>query len=204
MNYKNLLNRIIKMSKNPKKLITNLIILLLCGVLLILVGNITSNLSKKKMSNNSNTVEVNSNLTNISPVNNYEETTKKELIDTLSQIDGVGKISVMIYFKGGNHTVPAMNQVDSTTKTEEKDNQGGTRITTEDSKNHSVVLVSQGGDSKPLILEENNPSIGGVAVVAEGAESSVVKERLLNAVKTVFNLPANKVTIMPMKREIMK
>lgn len=197
MNIKSIIN---KYFKNSKKLMINLIILFLCGVLLILISDISTNLTNKKIKDTKNVVEVNTNTQNPIVSNTYEEITRKELIDTLSEIDGVGKISAMIYFEGGSQSVPAMNVNDTNRKTQEKDNTGGQRVTTEITKNVSVVIVNENGTSKPFVVRQTNPLIGGVIVVAEGADNAVIKERLLIAVKTALNLPSNKVSIMPMKK----
>ncbi|SKA81963.1 stage III sporulation protein AG [Caloramator quimbayensis] len=196
----NLKKFIEKLNSNRKKSIYYLIVLLLCGVLLILIGDITSTLYSKKSKETKNTVEVNTNSNIITTSQSFEDKVKKDLIDTLSQIQGVGKVSVMIYFEGGSESVPALNVNDTNKKVEEKDSQGGVRVTTEMSKNQNVVIISEGGNSKPYIIKQINPSIGGVMVVAEGANSSEIKERILNSVKTVLNIPASKVSVMPMKK----
>jgi stage III sporulation protein AG len=191
-----------KYCKNSKKFIINMVILLLCGVLLILIGDITSSLNsdKKKSANVKNSVQVNTNAEVIATSSSYEERVKKELSETLLQIAGVGKVSVMIYFEGGSESIPAMNINDTNKKIEEKDNQGGIRTTTESNKNQNIVVVSEGGGNKPFIIKQVNPSIGGVIVVAEGADNAEIRERLHNAVKTVLNIPANRVSVMPMKK----
>jgi stage III sporulation protein AG len=185
---------------NTKKLVINFLIILLVGVLLILIGNITSNLTSKKTQKDDKTVEVTTNSTTADSTANYEEKIKKELVDTLSQMAGVGKVSVMIYFDGGSQSLPAVNINDTSKKTDEKDTQGGTRVTTESTKNQSIVIITEGNNNRPFIVKQLNPSIGGVIVVAEGAENSELKERIHNAVKTVLNLTSNKVNVVPMKR----
>ena len=197
MDIKGIIN---KYFKNSKKLMINLIILFLCGVLLILISDISTNVTNKKIKGTKNVVEVNTNTQTPMVTNTYEEITKRELINTLSDIDGVGKISVMIYFEGGSQSIPAMNVNDTNRKTQEKDTTGGQRVTTENTKNASVVIVNEGGESKPFVVRQFNPSIGGVIVVAEGADNAVIKERLFIAVRSVLNLSSNKVSIMPMKK----
>ncbi|QCX32702.1 stage III sporulation protein AG [Caloramator sp. E03] len=197
MNFKRILQ---KLNEDRKKAIYYLLILFLCGVLLILIGDIIVKLNTKKVNNIKNSVEVNTNSNIIATSASFEDKVKKDLIDTLSQIQGVGKVSVMIYFEGGSESVPALNINDTNRKVEEKDSQGGVRTTTEISKNENVVLINEGGTSKPYIIKQVNPSIGGVIVVAEGAGNSEVKERILNSVKTVLNIPASKVSVMPMKK----
>jgi len=201
MDVKNLIN---KYFINSKKKVMNLIILLLCGVLMILIADISSNLTNKKVIDKESTVEVNNeintNTQNTISNASYEESIKKELLDTLSTIEGVGKISVMIYFEGGVSEILAMNNTDSNKRTEEKDNEGGLRVTTENDRNENVVLVNQAGETKPFVLKRYNPIINGVVIVAEGAYDSLVRQRLLMATRTVLNLSSNKVSIMPMER----
>lgn len=186
--------------KDKKKAVYYLMVILLVGVLLILIGDITTNLLGKNKPRSKNTVEVASNSQSAATAGTYESTIKKELTETLSQMQGVGRVSVMIYFEGGASSVPAFNTNDSNKKTEEKDNQGGTRVTTEITKSQNLLVVNDGSSNKPYIVEEINPKIGGVVVVSDGASDPVIKENITNAVKTVLNIPSNKVSVMPMKK----
>ncbi|CCJ34595.1 stage III sporulation protein AG [Caloramator australicus] len=194
MNLKGLLD---KNMKNPKKFILNMIIVILIGILMMLISNVykSINLADKKKKEEKSVIEVST----YAPQLTYEEKLKKDLIDILMQIDGVGKVNAMIYFEEGASTVPAYNENNSIRKIEEKDNQGGTRITTENSRNINVVLMNEGTSNKPFIIKEIRPRIGGVIVVAEGAKSPIIKEQIINAVKTGLNIPANKVSVLPMK-----
>lgn len=187
-------------SGDSKKTVRNMLIVVLFGVLLILIADIVSGLSSKEDVADKGTVEVNT-TTGIPVTSNaYEEKIKKDLAETLSMIAGVGDVNVMIYFEGGSESIPAVNINNSNVKTDEKDNQGGTRITTEETKNTNVVIIDKNNSSEPFIIRQINPEIGGVMVVAEGASSSEMKEKIHNAVKTVLNLPSNKVTVMQMKK----
>lgn len=187
-------------SGDSKKTVRNMLIIILIGVLLILIADIISGLTNKDSNNNKSTVEVNT--TTGIPVtsNTYEEKIKKDLTEALSMIAGVGNVNVMIYFEGGSESIPAVNINNSSTKTDEKDNQGGTRTTVEENQNTNVVIINKNSNTEPFIVKQVNPKIGGVMVVAEGASSSEMKEKIHNAVKTVLNLPSNKVTVMQMKK----
>ena len=201
MDVKSLIN---KYFINSKKKVMNLIILFLCGVLLILISDISSNFTSKKTIDKTNAALVlstaNSSLQNSTKSNSYEDMVKNELIDTLSSIEGVGKISVMIHFEGGAVEVLAMNYTDSNKKTVEKDTQGGNRVTTENDRSQNVVIINQDGATKPFVLRRYNPTIAGIVVVAEGANNAIIKERLLVVVTTVMGLTSTKVSIMPMKK----
>ncbi|WDC83788.1 hypothetical protein PL321_14890 [Caloramator sp. mosi_1] len=106
----------------------------------------------------------------------------------------------MVYFEGSTESQPAYNINENIKTIQEKDSQGGTRTTNETNKSINVVMMNEGSSQKPFILKQINPSIGGVIVVAERANDPIIKETIKNAVKTVLNLPANKVTVEPMKK----
>lgn len=185
---------------DSKKTVRNMVIIILFGVLLILIADIITGLNNKNTGIQDSTVEVNTTAGIPVTSNSYEEKIKKDLTDTLSLITGVGKVTVMIYFEGGSESIPAVDVTDTNRKTDEKDNQGGIRTTTEESKNTNVVIIDKNNNREPFIVRQVNPAIGGVMVVAEGAGSSEIKEKIHNAVRTVLNLPANKVTVLPMKK----
>lgn len=198
MDMKKLIDKYFK-DKNKKKVIMNLIVFALLGVLLILIGDITTNLNGKKTKSGKNIVEVDTSSEAMAISSSYEEKIRNELVDTLAAMAGVGRVKVMIYFDGGSESLLATNNNDVNKKVDEKDTQGGTRTTNEISKNQTVVMINEGGGSKPVIVKQVNPSIGGVMVVAEGAQNVEIKEKIHNAVKTVLGIPYHKVSVMPMK-----
>jgi stage III sporulation protein AG len=185
---------------DSKKTVRNMVIVILCGVLLILIADVISGLNSRNSSADKSDVEVNTTIGIPVTSSAYEEKIKKDLTDTLSLISGVGKVTVMIYFEGGSESIPAVNINNTNRKTDEKDNQGGIRVTTEENKNTNVVVIDKNNATEPFIVKQVNPDIGGVMVVAEGATSSEMKEKIHNAVKTVLNLAPNNVTVMPMKK----
>lgn len=197
----NFINRFLK--GGNKKLLLNLAIIILAGILLILISDIVGNLTKKKapVKDNGNVeVDTNSALPVSKAGNDYEDTLKNDLASTLSQIQGVGRISVMIYFESGEESVPGVNKNNNSKKTEEKDTEGGTRNTIEDINGETTVLLNKGSDTEPFIVKKVKPKIGGVMVVAEGADNIAIKEQLLNSVRTLLNIPASKVAVMTMKK----
>ena len=183
---------------DSKKMVRNMLILILFGVLLILTADIVAGFGNKKEAALEGSIEVNTTSGIPATSNAYEEKIKKELVDTLSLIAGVGNVNVMIYFEG--ESVPAVNINNSSTRTDEKDNQGGTRTTTEENKNTNVVIIDKNNNSEPFIIRQVNPEIGGVLVVAEGASNPEMKEKIHIAVKTVLNIPGSRVTVLPMKK----
>jgi stage III sporulation protein AG len=118
------------------------------------------------------------------------------LSNILSKIQGAGKVSVMITLKSGKEIIPAKDESISDRVTNEKDTEGGIRTINEKTTSDKVVFAEvQGGSSEPLILKEINPEIKGVIVVAGGAKDARVKLKISQAVQTVLDIPAYRVTV---------
>ncbi|MFL0196894.1 stage III sporulation protein AG [Clostridium sp. WILCCON 0269] len=211
-NFKKWLNELLKKgnkkSSDDKKNIMNLVIVFLVGLLIIITINFFSSYSKNTYSNVSNNSTDNttsdstgqSTSTDGNGSKDYEESLQKNLKDTLEQIDGVGKVEVMISFESGEEHVPAVNVNDTTNTTEEKDNAGGTRSTTQKNNGSTVVITNDGSKSEPLIVKTYNPKVLGVCVVAEGAENKITELRISKAITDLFGLSEDKVNVYPMKK----
>lgn len=181
-----------------KKTATNLIIVFCLGLALILVADFY-----KDIRTDDTALEgVNEDKTQ-SSAEAYESTEpdyvrnlENELSSILGKIQGAGRVSVMITLKSGKEIIPAKDESVSDKLTNEKDTSGGTRTIDEKTTDDQVVFTSgQGGNSKPLVIKELNPEVKGVIVVAEGAKDSKVKLMLSQAVQTVLDIPAYRVTV---------
>jgi len=119
----------------------------------------------------------------------------------LSQIQGAGKVDVMITYSSAGESIPAYDVKKSTENTEEKDSEGGTRnISQEEYESVLAYEDSQSGGKSPVILKRLEPEIKGVLVVAEGADNVEVRERLLSAVSVVLDVPKHKVQVVQRKK----
>ncbi len=125
--------------------------------------------------------------------------TEEKLKQTLSMIEGAGKVEVMITYKSGPEIVPAFStdtQKNSTTDTGE--NQQRTSET--QNEQTDVVTIEKGGDANALILKENTPDVKGVIVIAEGAGDISVKISLLKAVQTILAVAPEQIEIFEMNK----
>ena len=112
----------------------------------------------------------------------YVSTLEDRLGNTLSQIKGAGKVSVVITVAGSNKTVIATDVV--TVKDGEQ-----LKVT------ETPVLV--GG--KVVVLNELYPEIIGVLIVSEGADNLSVKMNLLSAATTLLTVDESKIHILTSK-----
>ncbi|HYE84199.1 MAG TPA: stage III sporulation protein AG [Clostridia bacterium] len=181
-----------------KKTMTNLVIVFCLGLALILIADFYMDLkidrTAEEDDNNGDTQTDLVTADNTAP--DYVRGLENELSSILSKIQDAGRVSVMITLKSGSEIIPAKDESISDKVTNEKDTSGGTRTINEKTTDDKVVFTAaQGGSSKPLILKEINPEVKGVIVVAEGAKDSKVKLKISQAVQTVLDIPAYRVTV---------
>lgn len=115
---------------------------------------------------------------------------EQRLEETLSLVDGAGRVRVMITLK------------DNGAKVVEKDTsrQTGAGLSGEggvDVSESSVYERVDGGEH-PYVSNELAPQVEGVLVVAEGGGNSLVKQNILQSVMSLFPLEAHKITIVKM------
>lgn len=181
-----------------KKTVANLIVVFCIGLVLILVADFYKDIRTEKAANESILFE-----STESPADGFKSTSsqylenlEEHLSSILSKIQGAGKVSVMITLKSGTELIPAKDESVSDKVTSEKDTDGGTRTINEKTTDEKVVFAAaQGGNSEPLIIKEINPDIKGVIVVAEGASDAKIKLKISQAVQTVLDIPAYRVTV---------
>lgn len=180
-----------------KKTIPNLIIIFCIGLVLLLISDFYNNIGPKEPAGENRNTAVNETAPAAGDPNAaYVRNLENQLSGILSKIADAGRVSVMITLKGGMEITPAKDESTADRVTDEKDENGGTRTINEKTVSDKVVFVAeQGGQNKPLIIREKNPEIRGVIVVAEGARDAKVKLRISEAVQTVLDIPAYRVTV---------
>lgn len=127
-------------------------------------------------------------------VNDLEEKLKK----VLTQMEGVGKVEVMITVSDTGESVVEKDTTGTTTTTTEIDSSGGSRTTTDSSNEKKTIYVETKDETYPYIQKEKMPSIEGVVVVAEGGGNSVVVSNISEAVKALFPVEAHRIKVVKM------
>ena len=199
MDFKKLIKKLEK--KGLKKNFYNILIVLLIGVFILLISSIFTN--KQPIGKTDAKVEESNKIEEVGDKTNmsdYEQTQKNQLKYILSNIQGVGKVEVMISFESSEEHVPALDVNNSVSTTEEKDNGGGTRVNTQENNGKKVVASNKGSNNEPFILKTLNPKVTGVIVVAEGAENKELQYQITKTVSSVYNIPEHKVNVYSMKK----
>lgn len=129
----------------------------------------------------------------------YETQQREDIKDILKKMDGVGDVEVILHFESGEVQVPAVNTTTQTSETEEKDREGGTRVTNQVNGGSTVVMSSNGTGNEPFIVKTYKPQITGIFIVAAGAENNKIKYDIQVAISSLYNLSLDKVNVYPMK-----
>lgn len=115
---------------------------------------------------------------------------EKKLEDILSKIEGAGQVKVMITYNGTARQVAA-ESTDVTTSTKTDDSGGSSYTTTNRSESSNPVY--SGGQA--MVVQELNPEIIGVAIVAEGAKDLTVRIELMRVAATALNVNQSLITV---------
>lgn len=130
---------------------------------------------------------------------NYRETVETQLEEILSQVEGVGKVKVMVTLAGTGEMVVEKDSPQTQTQVEEGDSSGGTRTSKENSWEESTVYVEENGNSVPYVVKELVPDVEGVCVIAEGGANGNVAKNISEAVQALFPIEVHKIKVMKMK-----
>lgn len=128
-----------------------------------------------------------------------EEELEGRLTDVLETVNGVGKVRVMITLKSSGEKVVEKDRSSEESSTTEDVQEGGSRTTAEQSAGEETVYVKgNDGGQTPYIIEEKEPEIAGIVVVAQGGDNSVTAKNITEAVMALFGVEAHKIKVMKM------
>lgn len=130
----------------------------------------------------------------------YTDDWEKRLEETLSCIEGAGKVRVLITLRESESRVVEKDKVEESSDTVERDSTGGTRSVMEQKEDSKTVFAPDAaGQNVPYVVKTTAPVVEGVVVVAQGADNSLVKQEIIASVQVLFNLDVNKIRVVKMK-----
>lgn len=155
-----------------------LLLIFVFGVLLMLVGG--NNSEKNGSNKNSNNMVAEF---NVNDVENMMESLFKK-------IEGVGNVEVRLTVKNGFENIYAYNIDQSVSSSASGSNS---------KLDKQLILISDDGKEKPIILKIKQPEYWGAVIVCEGGNSSTVKYKITQAVKSLTGISADNITVLKMK-----
>ncbi|MDQ1145111.1 stage III sporulation protein AG [Bacillus sp. SORGH_AS 510] len=197
-----------KSEKKPNKY--QYMILVLCvGAALMLVGNIVlkPNTTPAEVPASSNTKVAAEDVpafglkkgSGNKAIAAYEEKYEDQLKKALQDMLGVNDVTVVVNIDSTDKKVLEKNRVTKSQTTDETDRDGGQRKVQESSTDEQLVIVRDGENEGPIVVETKKPEIRGVLVVAKGADNIQVKKWIVEAVTRALGVPSHRVAVMPKK-----
>lgn len=180
------------------------IIIIFCTGVFLLILSMPSFQKNDNQTSKMNTTTTKTSQTNTSDTNSsnseYIKWTEDRLADTLSHVEGIGQIKVMITLKESSEKIALKDAPYSQDNSSENDGSNGSRISSSETKEDKTVMISAGSsESTPYIVKEIEPEVEGVLVLAEGATNSQIITEIVDAVQVLFDVPAHKIKVMKME-----
>ncbi len=180
-----------KMKENkPDK--TGWVIFILVGILLLVIALPSGESKEKKTQPDTRQTQEAKRETAASG-----DTLKEQLEAVLSNMEGVGKVRVMITYKDSGTQVIEKDGSTSEGSTLEEDASGGSRKVTEKEVQKTTVY-SNSGEGEPFVAKELAPEIEGILIVAQGGDKTSVRQNISNAVLALFPVEAHKIVVVKM------
>lgn len=130
----------------------------------------------------------------------YVEVMEKELEELLTCMEGAGKVKVMITLQSTGEDIVEKDRPATRSNRTENDGAGGSRNTNDmDSGETTVFITDAEGRQIPYVRKTMQPSVAGVAVMAQGGGNEAVRQNISEAIQALFGIDANKIKIAKMK-----
>ena len=186
-------------TKNRRKLVENAVIVIIIGIIVIIVGS--TFFSEKDKTEDRDLTKSTESTDTSATVTSSSGDMEQKLKYILSQVQGAGKVEVMITYSTGKENIPAYDTKTSESNTDEKDSGGGTRKISQSSSDSTMVFESsENGEKTPVIIKEIEPVVKGVLIVAEGSSDPQVREKLNRAVQVLLDIPVHRIQVIERKK----
>lgn len=117
----------------------------------------------------------------------YTEETEKELETLLGKISGAGKVKAMVTLESCYENVYAKGYSSKNEQDEQKD---------KNEMSEEYIIVKNGSNNEEcLVVKVYEPTVKGVAIVAEGADNVTVKAAITQTVCSLFDISSAKVSV---------
>lgn len=196
----------VEMIKNFKIKKDSLLILFLFGVLLLVIAMPVGKSGKRDESAGNLIDTGRSAVTGTSMTEQeYVSYMERNLENILSQMKGVGDVTVMITLKESAERVVEKDVESASESVNEEDSQGGMRETKNSTRGETTIYYgggasgsfgsSSGTGADPYVSKELTPRAEGVVVVAEGGDDAVVIQNITESVQALFGIDTHKIRI---------
>jgi len=130
----------------------------------------------------------------------YASYLEEKLEGVLGEMEGVGKVKVMITLSDNGQSIVEKDTVDVSNTVKETDSSGGSRDTFSREFTAETVQVENENGTYPYVGKEILPTIEGIVVVAEGGGNAMVVSQISKAAMALFPIEAHKIIVVKMSQ----
>lgn len=131
-------------------------------------------------------------------INDYEKKLEKRLTELLSQVEGAGRVEVMVTLKTTSEQMVLSDYSRQKNLVRETDSQGGVRNNSDVSEKRETVLTGGSASQQPFVTGEVMPQVEGVVVACEGGDRASVRAEISAAVQALFDIEVHKIKVCKM------
>ena len=128
----------------------------------------------------------------------YVQYLEKKLENILMQMDGVGRVDVMITVSDGGEQIVEKDKKTTSSSTGERDSGGEERSVTEQAGEDSTVYVETADEKYPYVQKETLPTVAGVVVVAEGGGNPAAVSEISESVQALLKVEPHRIRVVKM------
>ena len=126
----------------------------------------------------------------------YTDYWEQKLEQALACIEGAGSVEVLITLRESEEKILEKDVPEEMNETIEADAEGGSRTITErKTEEATVYTVNEAGQNVPYVSKVIQPVVEGVVVIAQGGDSEIVKQNIIETIQVLFGLDANKIRV---------
>ena len=183
---------------NKEKIENILVFIVILAITIVAINYIWNGDESSKSSNEVPEAENTNSVVQVSTDTSYDENEEK-LANILSNIEGVGKVKVLLTYSQTSTYVPIYNENLKESNTTETDSAGGSRTVEESDSQKEVIYKEDGnGNREPVTQSIISPKIEGAIITAEGANNADVKTAIVQAVEAATGLATHKIQVFKM------
>lgn len=128
----------------------------------------------------------------------YKSQLEENIKDTLSKVEGVGKIDVTVTLSKQIDKEVIYNESTSGSVNES----GDVTSSKQESTSKDAVMVKEGNNQKPYTVSSEYPEVVGVVVVCEGAVDTNTQYYITKSVQALLDVSSYRIVVLPMKNDI--
>ena len=183
---------------NKKKIENILVFIVILAITIVAINYIWNGDESSKSSNEVPEAENTNSVVQVSTDTSNDQNEEK-LANILSNIEGVGKVKVLLTYSQTSTYVPIYNENLKESNTTETDSAGGSRTVEESDSQKEVIYKEDGNGNREHVTQSIiSPKIEGAIITAEGANNADVKTAIVQAVEAATGLATHKIQVFKM------